>query len=57
MMFPPNPMLDASRRSRGRRGSIDDATHGGGNPSSNLLMRPINLNQHPTGLPPNLLFD
>ena len=28
---------------------------GGGNPSSNLLMRPINLNQHPTGLPPNLL--
>ncbi|CAL6372276.1 unnamed protein product [Bathycoccus prasinos] len=56
MMFPPNPMLMMPPGGAGAGGApMMMPLMGGGNPSSNLLMRPINLNQHPTGLPPNLL--
>ena len=55
MNFPPNPMLMMPPGSQQPLG-------GGGPPrmmplgmNPGMLMRSINLNQHPTGLPPNLL--
>ena len=56
MMFPPNPMLVMPPGGGAGAGApMMMPLMSGNNPSSNLLMRPINLNQHPTGLPPNLL--